>query len=128
MPVGYGLARAVPMVCVAMVVLRLAAVASGATIEPPHRQLSQRNAIKSELQAIPGKQLVIVSYGPQHSPHLEWVNNLADIDGAKIVWARDMGDAGNQELLRYFQDRRAWRVGADDPAPKLKAYGIAPPN
>ena len=40
----------------------------------------------------------------------------------------DMGDAGNQELLRYFQDRRAWRVGADDPAPKLKAYGIAPPN
>jgi hypothetical protein len=128
-PVGNGLARAVPMVCIAMVVLRLSAVAVGARIEPPRQQLPQRNAITRELLAIPGKQLVIVHYGPQHSPHLEWVNNLADIDGAKIVWARDMGDAGNADLLRYFKDRRVWRIDADDPAPKLEAYdGMNPAN
>jgi hypothetical protein len=121
-PVGYGLVRAVPMVCVATVVLRLSAVAVGVRIEPPRQQLPQRTAITRELQSLPGKQLVIVRYSPQHSPHLEWVNNLADIDGAKIVWARDMGDAGNQELLRYFKDRRAWRIDADDAAPKLEAY------
>jgi hypothetical protein len=71
---------------------------------------------------MPGKQLVIVHYGPQHSPHLEWVNNLADVDGEKIVWARDMGSAGNEELLRYFKDRRVWRIDADDPTPKLETY------
>jgi hypothetical protein len=128
-PVGYGLARSVPRVCLAMFVLRLSAVAVGAGIEPPRQQLPQRNAITRELQGMPGKQLVIVHYGPQHSPHLEWVNNLADIDGEKIVWARDMGDAGNQELLRYFKDRRVWRIDADDPAPKLAACdGVNPAN
>ncbi len=127
--VGYGLARAVVMVCLAMVVLRVSAVAVGARIEPPRQQLPQRRAIERELQAMPGKQLVIVHYGPQHSPHLEWVNNRADIDGAKIVWARDMGDAENQELLRYFNDRRAWRIEADDPVPKLETYGgVNPAN
>jgi hypothetical protein len=125
MPIGHGLARAVPMVCFVMVVLRLSAVAVGARIEPPRQQLSQRAAIARELQTMPGKQLVIVHYSPQHSPHLEWVNNLSDIDGAKIVWARDMGDAGNQELLRYFQDRQAWRIDPDDPSPKLELYAGA---
>jgi len=127
-PLGQGLARAVPVVCVAMVVLRVSAVAVGAQIEPLGRQGNpQRNAIVHELQSMPGKQLVIVHYSPNHIPHDDWVNNRADIDASKIVWARDMGDAQNQELLLYFKGRRAWRINPDDPAVRLEAYGTAVP-
>ncbi len=122
-PLGQGLARAIPMICVAMVVLRVSAVAAGAQIEPGREGNPNRIVIVRELQNMPGKQLAIVHYGPGHIPHAEWVYNRADIDASKIVWARDMGDARNQELLQYFKDRRAWRIDADNPAAKLEAYG-----
>jgi hypothetical protein len=122
-PVGQGLARTVPMVCLAMVVLRVSAVAAGAQIEPGREGNLHRNAVVRELQNMPGKQLVLVHYGPGHIPHAEWVYNRADIDASKIVWARDMGNAQNQELLQYFQDRSTWRIDADDPTATLEAYG-----
>ena len=124
-PVGQGLARAVPVVCLAMVILRISAVAAGAQIEPGRQGNPQRIAIVRELQAMPGKQLVIAHYGPGHIPHNDWINNRADIDASKIVWARDMGAERNQELLAYFKDRRVWRINADDPSVKLEAYGGA---
>jgi hypothetical protein len=124
-PVGYGLARAIPLVCVAMVVLRLTAVATGTQIEPLwQRGNLQRNAIVRELQDMPGKHLVIVHYRAGHSSHIDWIFNRADIDGSRVVWARDMGDSRNRELLLYFKDRRTWRIEADDPAPKLVAYTL----
>ena len=127
-PFGQGLSRAVLAVCIAMVVLRVTAAAAGAVIEPPTRRGNpQREAMIRQLQQLPGKQLVIVQYEPKHISHSEWVYNRADIDGSKIVWARDMGDGSNQELLRYFNDRRAWRIDADDPAAGLAPYGDAVP-
>jgi hypothetical protein len=106
-----------------MIVLRLTAAATGTQIEPLwQRGNLKRNPIVRELQNLPGKHLVIVHYGPQHSAHIDWIFNRADIDGAKVVWARDMGDRQNQELLLYFKDRRSWRIEADDPAPKLEPY------
>ena len=115
LPLGQGLVRAVPVACVAMIVLRVSAVAAGAQIEPGREGNPHRDAIVRQLEGMPGKQLVIVHYGPGHVPHVEWVYNRADIDASKIVWARDMGSQ-NQELLDYFKDRRAWRIDADDPA------------
>jgi hypothetical protein len=126
--VGNGLARVVVMVSISMVVLRLTAAVAGAQIEPPTRRGNpQREAVARDLQQMPGKQLVIVHYEPKHIPHTEWVYDRADIDAARIVWARDMGDAGNQELLIYFRDHHAWKVDADDPTPKLEPYGGAGP-
>jgi len=45
---------------------------------------------------------------------MEWVYNQADIDNAKIVWARDMGPTDNVELIRYFKDRSVWLLQPDD--------------
>jgi hypothetical protein len=122
-PLGHGFARAVPAVCVAMVVLRLAAAALGAPIETLDREGNpKRDAVIRQLQSMPGKELVIVHYAPTHSPHTEWVYNRADIDAAKIVWARDLGDPGNQDLLQYFKDRQVWRIEADSAQAELAAY------
>jgi hypothetical protein len=118
---GAALVRAVPVVCCAMIVLRISAVAAHAPIEPawPRGNL-ERAAVLRELQNLPGQHLVIVRYEPNHDPDREWVYNAADIDGAKVVWARDMGNADNQELLRYFRNRRVWRLDADGHPPRLE--------
>ncbi len=86
-----------------MIVLRVSAVAAGAQIEPdwPRGNL-ERAAILHKLENSPGKHLVIVSYEPDHDLDMEWVYNAADIDAAKVVWARDMGRRDNAELLQYF--------------------------
>jgi len=106
-----------------MVALRISALAAGAKIEPPWpRGNLERAAVLRELENAPGKHLVIVHYGPKHASHLDWVYNRADIDAAKVVWARDLGNEQNQELLLYFKDRHAWIVNADDPSPRPEPY------
>jgi hypothetical protein len=68
----------------------------------------RRVEVGAHFEAHPGRDVVFVKYGPGHSFHQEWVYNGADIDGSEIVWARDMGAAGNQGLLAYYADRNAW--------------------
>jgi len=122
-PYGAALVRAIPIICCAMIVLRVGAVVTGTRIEPvwPRGNL-ERAAILHKLENSPGKHLVIVSYAPDHYLDMEWVYNAADIDGAKVVWARDMDLRNNAELLRYFRDRQAWSLDADQPPPTLKPW------
>ena len=79
-----------------------------------------RAKIVSQLQQLPGKILVIVRYRPDHQPFEEWVYNDADIDTAKIVWARELGGEKDQELLDYFKGREVFLLEADDKPPKLE--------
>ena len=77
----------------------------------------------AKLRRFPGRQLVIVHYNSDHEIYFhEWVYNRADINSARVIWARDMGPAKNAELIQYFQNRHAWLVDADDDPPKLKPY------
>ena len=69
-----------------------------------------------------GGHLAMVRYAPNHNVLEEWVYNHADIDGSAIVWARDMGEAANRELLDYYRGRRVWLVEADVPGPKPAPY------
>jgi len=39
-----------------------------------------------------------------------------------VVWARDMGDEGNQNLLRYFENRMVWLVEPDQHPPRITPY------
>jgi hypothetical protein len=120
-PFGAAIVRAIPVICCALIVLRVAAVASGAQIEPPWpRGNLERAAILRKLQASPGQHIVIVSYGPGHNLDHEWVYNDASIDAAKVIWARDMGPLGDAELLQYFHDRRVWRLNPDQYPSRLE--------
>jgi hypothetical protein len=81
-----------------------------------------RVAIQQQLAQSPGPQLVFVRYWPQHIFQDEWVYNDADIDGARVVWARDLGSSEDQKLLRYYPDRTAWLLEPDAVPPKLSRY------
>jgi hypothetical protein len=123
------IAVAVPILACAMIFIRLTAAATHTEIEPawPRGNL-ERAAVLQQLRAMPGEQLVIVRYRPDHDVNREWVWNRASIDDAKVIWARDLGDAQNRELLEYFKSRRAWQVDADDRSPKLQPYTAPPPH
>ena len=81
-----------------------------------------REQIIDRLNHEPGKHRVVVHYGPKYSVHKEWVFNAADIDGAHIVWAREMDQEQNHRLIEYFRDRRIWLLRADAEVPLLLNY------
>jgi hypothetical protein len=87
-----------------------------------HTNPERRIAVNGELDSQPGKQLVIVRYSPRHIFQEEWVYNEADIDNARVVWARDLGPDQDAELLRYYAGRTAWLLEPDQPTPQLTPY------
>ena len=127
--VGMAIVRAVPLVCVLLLVLRVAA-------DPLHLpkeeglpaswwrsgpQNLERARILSYLEHKSGNHLVIVRYSPSHYVNVEWVYNDADIDDSRVVWARDMG-AANAELTHYFSGRQVWLLEPDYNPPRLTPY------
>jgi hypothetical protein len=123
--IGAALVRAVPLICLAMVVLRITAVLTHVQIERAWpRGNPARVQIEHRLEQSPGLQLVLVRYSANHIPDNEWVYNAADIDHSKVVWARDMGDRDNQELLNYYPHRHVWLLTPDEFPPVLSS--IAP--
>lgn len=92
-----------------------------------HQNPERRIAVREELSKTLGKKLVFVRYYPQHLSQDEWVWNAAEIDHARVVWARDLGDEANQEILRYYPDRTAWMLEPDfRPLPRLTEYRPKP--
>ena len=81
-----------------------------------------RHAMLEKLERMPGSQLVMVRYDPAHDPQIEWVYNRADIDDARVVWAREMGPEQDRGLLEHFRDRRVWLLEPDQSPAKLSPY------
>ncbi len=80
-----------------------------------------RLAVAAQLASQPGRQLVFVHYGPEHKV-AEWVYNEADIDAARVVWARDLGPQEDDALRRYYPQRTAWVLEPDARLPELVPY------
>ena len=88
-PVGRILVRAVlPL----LLVSSLSSFALSQYLKPSG-WYQDRARFLQELEKMPGRQLVMVRYRPEHSPHKQWIYNKADIDAAKVVWAWEMGPA-----------------------------------
>jgi hypothetical protein len=128
--VGLFLTRAIVLVCFLVVFSRIAMemlqwpspADSPQTCCSTGRGNWYRAEIQNQLSAIGRPQLVLVRYGQNHNVVNEWVYNQANIDGSAVVWARDMGNRQNQELLDYFKDRQVWLVEPDQNPPELSPY------
>ena len=73
----------------------------------------QRAEVERTLERLPGGQLAIVRYSADHKPDDEWVYNCANIDASKVIWARELDEFSNRNLLDYYQGRRVWLVQPD---------------
>jgi hypothetical protein len=130
-PVGLAISRAIPLIGGALLLL---CAAWGPALRPwqpwpwtwcspsASMLMLDRARILRKLEQEPGRHLVIVRYSTTHQAGLDWVYSRADIDGSKVIWARDMGREQNAELLRYFQGRRIWLMEPDLTPPRLSAY------
>lgn len=124
-PVGMTLVRFCVSICVVMAVLRVFSGPLGLKVREwptvgwvsswsgPEHFGEPRARVESQLEALPGRQLILVRYASDHNSMDEWVYNLADIDGSKVVWAREMDAANNLELMHYYRDRKVWLVEPD---------------
>ncbi|HXR40261.1 MAG TPA: hypothetical protein VN776_14270 [Terracidiphilus sp.] len=133
-PVGVAIQRFVVTLCIALAALRLVAEPlhiglakwpSGSwasTWHGPGRMGLPRKHIEDQLNQLSGNQLILVRYSPDHSSLDEWVYNAPDIDQAKIIWAREMDAANNQELIHYYKDRTVWLVQPDNDPVSLSPY------
>ncbi|MCL5005778.1 MAG: hypothetical protein M1404_04530 [Acidobacteria bacterium] len=135
-PAGVFVSRAVPSIGVLLLVLLIGGgiFRWPPSLEHPDKGMvtwcspmpsnTDRAAMLARLEQYPGRQLVIVRQNNIHSnAFCEWVYNRADLNSARVIWADDMGPAKNQELIKYFANRHAWLLDADDKPPKLVPYG-----
>jgi hypothetical protein len=90
-----------------------------------------RVTITEKLAHTPGKHLIVVRYDEDHNIHDEWVYNGAEIDSAKVLWARELDADRNAKLFAYFKDRQVWLVTPDSDNTYLEPYtppGSATPD
>jgi hypothetical protein len=133
-PAGLLVARSVPVVCLGMVLVRVC-IQPLSFYMPPDWPMTwyytrpgntERARIAERLRQESGRQLAIVRYAPGHNFFEEWVYNPASIDGADVVWARELDDASNRALIRYFHDRHVWLVQPDENPATVTPYPLRP--
>jgi hypothetical protein len=96
----------------------------GGTLQPPTSgtpAISYRARFAAQLEVMPGDQLAIVRYGSMDNSG-EWVYNDADIEHAKVVWARFIPGVDLQPLLDHFHGRLVWLVEPDANPPRIKPF------
>ena len=69
----------------------------------------QRATLAVQLAHEPGRQLVLVHYGPNHRPDDEWVYNDADPPSSPVVWAR-AGVLADATVRAAYPGRTVWHL------------------
>jgi hypothetical protein len=133
-PTGRFVVQVIPVICIASLVV---SSVQKIRFKTERNWSLERARILEQLKKDGGRHLMVVRYGSKYSwLQGEWVYNEADIDSAKVVWAREMDAAQNRKLLEYFRDRQVWlmEVNGNQSPLKLLPYsaglardsGIAP--
>jgi hypothetical protein len=121
-PVGVALSRAVVLLLVVDTGINTVRGVCDPLLWPCQGDPS-RAAIAEKLQHTPGKHLIIVRYEKDnHNIHDEWVYNGAEIDTAKVLWARELDAQQNAKLFFYFHDRKIWLVTPDSDNTYVEPY------
>ena len=135
-PVGLALVRMTLPLCLLLALVRLFSGPLGLNVPEwpasnwswtwygPDHYGTERAQIESRLEHLPGKQLVIVRYGPQRNGLDQWVYNSADIDNSKVIWAREMDAANDLDLMHHYKDRKVWLVRMDTEPASVTPYPL----
>jgi hypothetical protein len=67
-----------------------------------------RASVVKKLQALPGNHLVIVRHETGTVAQNDWVYNLSDLSNGKVVWAREILEVDNDQLLKAFPGYWVW--------------------
>jgi hypothetical protein len=135
-PVGTALVRLIVTICFLLGGLRL--YAESLHLRMPASSASEwadswygpgqfggaRADVETGLEQLSGRQLAIVRYSSGHNPQDEWVYNAADIDGSKVIWAREMDAAHDLELIHYYKNRNVWLVQPDKSPAEISPYPL----
>ena len=124
---GLRLSRAIPVVLALVVVAQVVASSSGVKTSKlagytswccSNPGIVDQPSIVERLPRF-GKHLILVRYHGSHFFGDEWVFNAADIDSARVVWAKELGGDQDRRLINYFNDRQVWLFEPDLQPPKL---------
>jgi hypothetical protein len=83
-----------------------------------HGDPEGRDGVAARLAESPGRHLVFVRYGSKHLLE-EWIQNAADIDNSRIIWANDLGADEDEKLIQYYPGRQVWLLEPDKKPPRL---------
>ncbi len=84
--------------------------------------ITSRGDLIRRLNQQDGSHLVFVRYAENYPFADEWVYNAADIESAKVVFAHDLGDRKNGELIARHLDRSVWLVTVSAKKKQLEPY------
>jgi hypothetical protein len=128
---GLAIVRAVPAICFLVLLIRAFEPLAGLGLPEampltwcsPHlfNNLS-RSPAQATLESKPGLHLALVRYRHDHIHPVDWIQNLADINNEKVVWANDLGPQQNQELIDYFKGRQVWLIEPDKSSSEISPY------
>ena len=100
--VGAGLSTLILVGWLMMSTLTFAADVIERPREPRLKWAQARAAIAAHCGNGEAQHVLFVKYLPEHSIHQEWVYNGANIDRQSVIWANDLGETRNRELIRYL--------------------------
>ena len=90
----------------------------------PEESYGARRGVISALTREGGRHLVFVRYTGEYSIHQEWVYNAADLNDAPIVFAHDLGEGKNSELMALYPGRHVWRLHVSPETTRLESHRL----
>ncbi len=128
---GLALARVLPCVLILVLALRIGAE----NLHLPYTQALnyqswcckqpgnyEKERITEYLTRQPGLHLAFVLAKTDENNLLQWIYNSAEIDQARIVWARDLGPEENRKLADYFHARQVWMINPNVQPAEISPY------
>lgn len=82
----------------------------------------RRAEILRQLESAAGRHLILVKYRPGRALREEWVYNGADLENAKVLWARWHESPRLPAFLAHHAGRTFWILEADMPGAPLSPY------
>ena len=92
------------------------------TKDPPS-PIARRTAVMRQLERQDRSSLVFVRYPDDYTVHEEWVYNPDGLVSAQVIFAHDLGNSRNPELIALYPDRAVWLVEVSNQV-RLEPYVV----